>query len=319
MSQQTAVFCHRLIFGAIRLAIISSVAYITMSENHIRTARGPVEAEISGRGPPILVLHGSPGGIDGARAMGQFLEADGFSCIYLSRPGYLKTPLHTDTSIDAEADTIAALLESLDMPRVGVLAWSGGGPSAYRLAVRHPDRIPSMVIIAGVSASWVAPKAHISERFMFGTRLGEHIIKFIISRSPEHIAEAALEGEGTIAGEELRALIKHVVSDPPQLQLINDIAMTMNIGGERKLGWQNDVANFANIKTLELELVSCPVLLVHGDADSDALPVYSHYAHAVIPQSELIIMPGGTHLSFYAHQQARNVQGMAMRWFDRYK
>jgi hypothetical protein len=81
------------------------------SDHCIDTTAGPVEAEIYGSGIPILVLHGSPRGIDDARAMSRFLEKDKFKIICLSRPGYLNTPLPpVHHSIDAEVDLLVALL-----------------------------------------------------------------------------------------------------------------------------------------------------------------------------------------------------------------
>ncbi|CAD0097251.1 unnamed protein product [Aureobasidium mustum] len=290
-----------------------------MLQNCVQTPLGIVEVEVVGSGIPVMVLHGSPGGIDGARAMSQFLDRDRSCCIHLSRPGYLNTPLDpTAPSIDAEADLLAALLDTLDFARVGVLAWSGGGPPAYRLAARHPSRVSAMVIVAAISSSWVAAKMHLSERFVFGTRFGEHLISFLATHKPEHIVEEALKGEGTIRGEELRNVTNHVLAHPAQVKLIVDTARTLNIGGKRKPGWHNDVKNYADIKSLELECVTCPVLLVHGDADSDALPVYTYYAHARLPNSELIMMAGGTHPSFYAHQEAEIVQERAKQWFEHY-
>lgn len=120
----------------------------------IETAAGPVEVETYGTGFPILIIHGSPGGVDGSRCMRRFLPDDIFRSICVSRPGYLQTPLATDPSdrsIDHEADVLAATLVALKVQRCGVLAWSGGGPSAYRLAVRHPDRVSAMVMNAAVS------------------------------------------------------------------------------------------------------------------------------------------------------------------------
>jgi len=54
--------------------------------------------------------------------------------------------------------------------------------------------------------------------------------------------------------------------------------------------------------------VRCPVLLIHGEADTDVTVDYSHSAHKALPQSRLIVMDRGTHLAFYAHPDAANVQ-----------
>lgn len=65
---------------------------------------------------------------------------------------YLGTPLEGRETIDAQADLHAALLDVLGIERTGVLGWSGGGPSSYRLAVRHPQRVSGLVVLAGVSS-----------------------------------------------------------------------------------------------------------------------------------------------------------------------
>ncbi len=123
--------------------------------------------------------------------------------------------------------------------------------------------------------------------------------------------EGALEGEGSLRGDELHVLAKQVMADPAQRQLVLETALTVSVGGRRKEGWQNDVKNFASIKSLGLEQVQCPVLLIHGDADTDALLSYSESAHARLPRSSLVVMPRGTHLSFYADPEARDIQDKA--------
>jgi pimeloyl-ACP methyl ester carboxylesterase len=295
-----------------------------MTENTktITTPAGVVEVDTHGSGATsILVLHGSPGGIDAARAMSRFLltQDNSFKTICVSRPGYLGTPLDSiEPSIDHESDLLAAVLDAIVgvESRVGVLAWSGGGPVAYRLAVRHPDRIFAMVVIAAVSFRWVAPKPSAAESFMFGTTIGERLIVFLTKRAPGRVVAEALEGEGSLRGEELRKLADQVGADPQQRRLVIEIARTVSTAGKRQAGCRNDVANFARIDSLGLDRVRCPVLLVHGDADTDASIEHSRFAHAEIRDSQLIVMKRGTHLSFYAHPQAPDVQEQARRWLS---
>lgn len=280
------------------------------------TSAGLIEAEISGSGTPILVLHGSPGGIDAARSMSRFLDRNTFRVICLSRPGYLNTPLSpTMHSIDDEADLLASLLDAWQIPKTGVLTWSGGGPAAYQLAARHPDRVSSIVSIAALSSAYNAPKTHISERLLLGTKLGHSLLKFASTHWPEHIITSVLEGEGSLRGEDLNSLAEQVAADPDQRQLVLEMALTVNLACGRKDGWTNDITNFAAISSLDLEHVQCPVLLVHGELDTDVVPSHSKTAHARLPLSSILIMPQGTHLSFYAHSQARDIQKQAKTWF----
>jgi pimeloyl-ACP methyl ester carboxylesterase len=290
---------------------------VTSSATIISTAAGPVEVEEHGSGTPVLVLHGSPGGIDAARAMSRFLPENTFRTICLSRPGYLGTPLDpADPSIDREADLLAALLDEVGVARAGVLAWSGGGPAAYRLAVRHPDRISALVAIAALSSRWVEPKPPLAQRLLFGTAAGGHLVALLARRAPGQVVQGALEGEGSLRGDELRTLTRQVMADPQQRQLVLEAAVTVNIAGGRKAGWHNDVANFARIDSLDLDRVQCPVLLVQGDSDTDVLPEYSQSAHAELPESTLVVMERGTHLAFYAHPEAGAVQEQARRWLS---
>lgn len=150
---------------------------------------------------------------------------------------------------------------------------------------------------------------------MFGTRLGEHVIKYLVSHAPDHIVAQALEQEGSLERDELQTQIAHVLANPPQRHIIFDTAMTINIGNERKAGWENDMANFAAIDRLDLEQIKCPVLLVHGDADTDTPLHYSQNAHERLRNSEFVTIPRGTHLGFYAHPQACEMQARAKEWF----
>ena len=102
------------------------------------TALGPVEYAIVGTGTPVVVVHGSPGGIDAAELMARILPGEGVAAILLSRPGYLGTPLADRTTIDEQADLIAALLDHLEIARAGVYTWSGAAlpATASRSATR---------------------------------------------------------------------------------------------------------------------------------------------------------------------------------------
>jgi pimeloyl-ACP methyl ester carboxylesterase len=288
-----------------------------MTAKIITTAAGAVEFETHGDGTPVIIIHGSPGGIDAARAMSRFLTEDRFKTICVSRPGYLGTPLDTiDPSIDHESDLLAAVLDEIGVKCAGVLASSGGGPAAYRFAVRHPNRVSAIVAIAAVSSRWVAPKPTPAQWFVSGTPVGERLIAFMSKWAPARVVKEALSGEGSVRGEELRILTQRVLADPEQRQLVLEIALTVNTAGKRRAGWQNDVTNFARIDSLDLGRVQCPVLLVHGDADTDASIEYSRSAHAELPNSTLIVMDQGTHLAFYAHPEASDVQEQARRWLQ---
>ena len=130
------------------------------------------------------------------------------------------------------------------------------------------------------------------------------------------MVEGALSGEGSIRADELKTLTAGVLAEPEQRSAVLAFSTTTGTNGPRKAGWENDVANFARIDSLDLDRVQCPVLLVHGDADTDASIEYSHSAHAELPDSTLVVMEHGTHLAFYAHPEASDIQEQARRWLS---
>jgi len=72
--------------------------------------------------------------------IGILLE-NGFGAIVVSRPGYMLTPLESGKTAAGSADLYAALLDYLKVDKVVVRGDSGGGPSVYSFAARHPNRV----------------------------------------------------------------------------------------------------------------------------------------------------------------------------------
>jgi pimeloyl-ACP methyl ester carboxylesterase len=178
------------------------------------TVLGPIEYAVVGTGVPVLVVHGSPGGIDAVALMAGFLPREKISAILVSRPGYLGTELGNRTTADRQADLLAALLEHLGIDRAGVFSWSGGGPSAYRLAVRHPERVSTLVAFAAVSQAYQLPKTELATRLMFTTGGGRWLLRLLAAQQPEQYIAGALAGEGNLTNKQLDRRVKEVFADP---------------------------------------------------------------------------------------------------------
>ncbi|WIB78737.1 alpha/beta fold hydrolase [Curtobacterium sp. MCPF17_002] len=268
-----------------------------------------VEVAVRGHGAPVLVVHGTPGGIDGAEIMARFLPSDGFRVVTVSRPGYLGTPLDPDrSSLDDEADRFAAVLDDLGIDRAAVLAWSGGGPAAYRFAVRHPDRIRSLVVAAGLSGPWVPPHPGPLEWIVTHTVAGAALARAAARLAPAAVVRFAEAGVSSLRGAALREHVRGVLADPLRRAFVLDLATTGNTSGRHRPGWDNDVRNLGAALDLGLRDVRTPTLLVHGAADTDVDPSHSARAAAEVPGAELVTLPGGTHFALWAHRDAAAVQ-----------
>lgn len=281
----------------------------------IATDLGPIEVVRTGSGPPILGVHGTPGGSDSTTVMGRFLAKAGFEVIAPSRPGYLGTPLEGRGAIDRQADLLAALLDALGHERAGVLTWSGGGPSGYRLAVRHPDRVSALVPFAALSHDYRAPDDDLETRLFMTTRPGNWALRFLAAHAPQAAVSSTLGAEGDLSHEEVASLTAEVLADPDQRDLVLTMTRVVGDHAHRQAGMEADYAAFAAIESLELERVAAPALLVHGTADVDVVPEHSDYAQARLPRVERIAMDRGTHLCLFAHPEARAVQARVVEHF----
>lgn len=278
------------------------------SDGQARALRRDV-VRVRGEGTPVLVLHGTPGGVDTADVMARFLPSDGFRVVTVSRPGYLGTPVrHGRSSLDDDADRAVALLDRLGIDRAAVFAWSGGGPSAYRLAVSHPDRVSALVVAAGLSARWTPPRTTPAEWFVTQTRAGALASALAARVVPGLVVRTAIAGVSSLRGAALDAHVRDVMADPGRRRFVLDLAATGNSSGAHRDGWRNDVANLGAITSLDLGAVRAPTLLVHGDADTDVLPEHSERALREVPDAELLRLPGGTHFAVWDHHDAAAVQ-----------
>jgi pimeloyl-ACP methyl ester carboxylesterase len=275
------------------------------------TALGPVQFATVGDGAPVLVVHGTPGGYDQADVMARFLPRSEFKAILLSRPGYLGTPLGSLRSIDAQADLLAALLDHLGIDKAGVLSWSGGGPSSFRLAVRHPKRVSALVALAPATLTLARPHDDLPTRLMFSTRTGEWLLRVLSAHAPKALISGTLASEGDLTKEQVAQRTEEVFADPEKRSFVLGLDATVTHRG-REDGLDNDWAQFEAMPALELERITAPTLVVQGAADNDVTPDHGQQAAAGIPGAQLLMLDAGTHLAFYTHPDAARAQRRAL-------
>lgn len=266
----------------------------------VLTARGPVESVVRGSGPAVVVLHGSPGGLDQAELMGGFLLDHGFSVVALSRPGYGGTPMLTGLeSPAAQADQVAALLDALGIGRAGVFAWSGGGPAAIELAARHPGRVRALALLAPVTRS-VRWRTSAIDHLLFGTWPGRCFLRLSVRLAPGWVVDSAIDSAGTLTGAERRQRTAEVLADPARRALV--LAMAERAGAEvdRRRGLIADQQACEDLDDLPFESVDARTLIVQGDADREVPVADAELAAELIPGARLLLMPGGTHMCLFA-------------------
>lgn len=103
-----------------------------------------------GKGPVIVMIHGLAGSLQNFTYGLASPLATRFRVICVDRPGcgYSKRPSHADSSLEAQADTMALLLDHLGIESAIFVGHSLGGAISLAMAQRHPQKVKALALIA---------------------------------------------------------------------------------------------------------------------------------------------------------------------------
>ena len=251
------------------------------------TAAGDIEYAEVGHGQPMLAIHGAGGGYDQGLLIGADI-GDGYRVIAPSRFGYLKTPVPEDSSPAAQADAHAALLDFLAIQQAIVVGTSAGAPSALELALRHPERVSSLILLVprtyhptqaigadeSVPSQAVLQLIEASADFFFwlGMRISRGSVVRFFGVPPQVDANASPEERARVS-----KLMRSVL---PLSGRVRGIA----VDGQTEM------------KPWPLERIAVPTLVVSADDDLYKTLPGARFTAEHIPGAKLHVLPSGGHL-----------------------
>ncbi|HEY9725969.1 MAG TPA: alpha/beta hydrolase [Chroococcales cyanobacterium] len=109
-----------------------------------------LNVHVKGKGFPILCLHGHPGSGSSMSVFTQHLSQN-FQTIAPDLRGYGNSRTQLNFNMSDHLIDLEALLNRLQINRCLVLGWSLGGILAMELALRLPERVSGLILVASAA------------------------------------------------------------------------------------------------------------------------------------------------------------------------
>ncbi|MFC6768908.1 alpha/beta fold hydrolase [Natrinema soli] len=233
-------------------------------------------------GPPVVLCHGA--GIDDATVSWRHAIdalADDYRVYAIDWPEYGNSSGDVEHTVETYVDILGGFLETLPFERVSLAGISMGGGVALGYALDNPDRVERLVLV---------------DSYGLGDRLSSALQWKFLSQIP------GMTEFGKIAAStstrSVRSVLASLVADADALPepFVDDVREKLMEPGsiraftefqENELSFSGRVAtNFVD----DLESLSVPTLLVHGEDDPLVPLEWSERAAALIPNAELDVI-----------------------------
>jgi pimeloyl-ACP methyl ester carboxylesterase len=251
---------------------------------------------------PVLLCHGLADSSLAARWLEQAARDLGLCVIAPDRPGIGGSDRRWLSQLGDWTDDAAVVLDALRIDSAALLGISGGGPYAAACAARMTDRVRSLMLVCPLG---------LPEWPTGGMAQGERLSLAFAARAPglsgwsmSGLAALARRSPGTflwLAGTNQPDVDVRALEQPG----MRESFLTCYVEAFRRGSWgvAQDLRLLTRPWGFDLESITVPTSIHHGDADA-TVPVghARRYADA-IPGAQLRIHPGQGHFSILSQPQ----------------
>jgi len=213
-----------------------------------------VKYRISGSGKPVIIFHGSFGGLKQAELLGHVLRHEGFQTISFSRPGYPGTDIEEGKSPKNQARLAKKILDENSLDSVDLVAYSAGGLPGIEFMKQYPESIDKAVLDSVVITSYDHPHD-------LGDWFFEHRIAY--NSFTLKLSEQVLKASVKLFPKTVFRLVSHSqVTKSEQLDYFKRLMSTVPPITEKREGVKNDLKSLADLENPpEVNSIDVEVLL----------------------------------------------------------
>ncbi len=254
-------------------------------------------------GRPLLFFHGTPGGSRQVPPDApDLVRANGVRLIGLDRPGTGRSTTHRLGSVLDWADDVEHFIDAAGIDRFAVVGLSGGGPYVLACASHFGRRMVAGAVLGGVGPTR-GPEAAPGLPQLLATF--EPVLSLTSAPLAEGVSLALKPVAGWLGRPAFHIYANYISPECDRAVLrrrdmqdafLYDLTIALKTGMRAAVF---DFVLFGRDWGFSLRDIEVPIRFWHGEADR-IVPL-SHGVHqaALVPDSELTVVPGGGHFSGY--------------------
>lgn len=248
-------------------------------------------ADVTGAGPPVVLLHGQPGSRhDWGLVAGRLVEE--FLVIVPDRPGYGDTGGRA-RGFRGNAGALASLLDRLQVPRATIVGHSWAGGIALALAESAPTRLAGLVLVSSVAPDeplgrldrlLAVPSIGVSL-----TLLGSVVATGAVALPPIRQRLLRDQEDKNAAGLALDLLVASLRHDQTRQSFLTEQQCLLT-----------ELPSLSGV----LPTISVPTRVMVGSHDRTVPPAAGRRLAQAIPGADLVELSGAGHLLAYERPEA---------------
>lgn len=121
----------------------------------------------SGKGDPLIILHGLYGSSDNWVSIAKALESH-FRILNVDQRNHGQSPQSQELNYSVLANDLLELLDNLKLEKIILLGHSMGGKTAMQFTIDHPERVSSLIVVD------IAPWSHLGNNALSAQIVSEH-------------------------------------------------------------------------------------------------------------------------------------------------
>ena len=256
-------------------------------------------------GIPVLWFHGGPGSRLEPKATAPAAAALGFRLVGIDRPGYgLSTPRPGRTIASVVPDALA-VADTLGIDAFYAVGVSTGGAYALATAAIVPDRVRGVVACCALTDL----RNDDVKRQLLAMSDWSKIFEASSRDEAMELAAGQFGADGSLLLNPTAMENQNIALAPRDMELFLDPAFLVGMLESAPAMFTFGVEGYADDRladgpgwgSFDVDAVRCPVVVLHGEADT-VCPVINAYATAdIVPNAELHITTDDGHFSIVGH------------------